>query len=158
MCMCNLLLDNVDFFLLARSGQPKTLSLFQRKELMSIFLNNSKLTEDMKMSLSHRLGVTQNQIEHFFQTQSKKPRNVSMEAYSKLLQGMGLNDITKSVHAHIYFVHQLYIGSMCSKYRGRKQHLKGKLTSPNKALFLDSEHCMGCNSNILYFLGISFCC
>ena len=99
MCMCNLPLNNVDFFLLARSRQPKSLSLFQRKELMSIFLNNSKLTKDMKMSLSHRLGVSQAQIEHFFQTQSKKPRNVSMEAYSKLLRGKGLNCITKSMHA-----------------------------------------------------------
>lgn len=75
----SLLLDNVDFFLLAWSRHPESLSLFQKKKLMSIFVNNSELTEDMKISLAHKLGVTQSQVTHFFQTQSKKPRNVSMK-------------------------------------------------------------------------------
>ena len=38
---------------------------------MSSFLNNSELTEGMKIKLSDKLGVTQTQVMHFFQTQSK---------------------------------------------------------------------------------------
>ena len=74
-----MLLDNVACFLLAKLGRRrKTISLFQMKELMRSFLNNSELTEDMKMGLSHRLGITQGQVVHFFKTQSKKPRSVSI--------------------------------------------------------------------------------
>ena len=83
------ILDNVDHSILARSRKPKTMSLFQKKELMSSFLNNSELTEDMIISLSDKLGVTQAQVVHFFQTQSKKPRIASIQAYSELLQGKG---------------------------------------------------------------------
>ena len=43
---------------------------------MSIFVNKSELTKDMKISLARKLGVTQGQVTHFFQTQSKKPRSV----------------------------------------------------------------------------------
>ena len=57
------------------------------KELMSSFLNNSELTENMKIKLSHRLGITQGQVQYFFNEQRKKPRNKSIQAYSELLQG-----------------------------------------------------------------------
>ena len=102
-----LLLDNVDTSHLARFGRlPKPLSLLQMKELMSRFLNNSVLTEDMKISLSHKLGVTQGQVQHFFKTQRKKPRDVSIQAYSELLQGKGLKCtlLHESVHSlTLYF-------------------------------------------------------
>ena len=61
---------------------------------MSRFLSNSELTKDMKINLSHRLRVTEAQVVHFFHTQSKKPRNASIEAYSKLLQCKGLKYMT----------------------------------------------------------------
>ena len=48
---------------------------------MSTFLNNSELTEDMKINLSDRLGVTQAQVMHFFQAQSKKLRSVCIKAF-----------------------------------------------------------------------------
>ena len=83
----NLLLDNVDCFLLARSRQPESISLFQKKKLMSIFVNNSELTKNMMIGISHKLGITQTQVQHFFQKQSKKPTNVCGDAYSRLLQG-----------------------------------------------------------------------
>ena len=105
-----LLLDNVDTSHLARFGRrPKSLSLLQMKELMSRFLNNSVLTEDMKISLSHKLGVTQGQVEHFFKTQRKKPRNVSIQAYSELLQGKRLKGtlLHEAVHVFtLYFLHR----------------------------------------------------
>ena len=101
----NLLLDNVDSSLLARPCRPKRLSVLQMKELMSRFLNNSYLTEDVKISLSHRLGVTQGQVKYFFQKQRKKPRNVSIQAYSELLQGKGLKCtlLHESVHPFTLF-------------------------------------------------------
>ena len=71
-----MLLDNVDCFRLAKTRQHKGLSLFQKKELMSSFYNNCELTEDVMISLSQRLRVTQGQVKHFFQTRSKKIRNV----------------------------------------------------------------------------------
>ena len=77
----SLLLDNIDCFLLARSKQPKSLSPFQEKELLSSFLNNSELTENMKINLSNKLGITQAEVLHFFQAQSKEARNVWIEAY-----------------------------------------------------------------------------
>ena len=83
----NLLLANIDCFLLGRSHRPKSLSLFQKKELMKSFLNNSKLTYNDMMKLSCRLGVTPGQVKYFFQLRSKIPRNVNIEAYSKLTQG-----------------------------------------------------------------------
>ena len=67
----NLLLGNNHCFFLAMSREPESLSLFQKKKLMSIFINNHELTEDMKISLAHKLGVTQSQVTHFFQAQSK---------------------------------------------------------------------------------------
>ena len=67
----SLLLENIDFFFLARSRRPESLSPFQELELMISFFNNNELTEDMKISLSERLGVTQAQVVHFFQTKSK---------------------------------------------------------------------------------------
>ena len=76
-----------DFFLSARQSQRSTLSPFQKKELMRCFLNNSQLTEYMKISLSNKLGVTHCQVSNFFPTQGKKPRNVSIKAYSDLLKG-----------------------------------------------------------------------
>ena len=48
---------------------------------MSSFLDNSELTENTKISLADRLGITQAQVVHFFQTQSKNPRSVCIEAY-----------------------------------------------------------------------------
>ena len=48
---------------------------------MNSFLNNSELTENMKMNLSDKLGITQAQVVHFFETQSKRARNVCIEAY-----------------------------------------------------------------------------
>ena len=71
---------------------------------MRTFLNNSELTEDMNISLCDKLGVTQSQAKDFFQTLNKKPRNVSIKAYSDLLEGKGLKWITESadaVHARI---------------------------------------------------------
>ena len=85
----NFLLDVVDCLLSAKSSQPKVLSPFQEKELMRSFLNNSELTKDMKIRLSGGLGVTQAQVVHFFQTQSKKPIIATIEAYSKLLDTRG---------------------------------------------------------------------
>ena len=75
------------------------ISLFQKKELLRSFLNNSELEEDTKTRLSERLGITQGQVQFFFQTQSKKPTNVSIEAYSKLCQGKGFNCIDEAVHS-----------------------------------------------------------
>ena len=79
---------------------------------MNEFLNNSELTEEIKINLSARLGITHGQVKHFFQLQSKKPRNVSVETYSKLSQGKGLKCVTytKSMLTCISFVH---IASMC---------------------------------------------
>ena len=92
------------------------MSLFQMKELMSSFLNSSELTEDLKIDLSHRLGITEDQVVHFFQTQSKKPRYLCVEAYSKLLKGKGLKCITESAHAfnsclstYMYIVHMVKV-------------------------------------------------
>ena len=78
------------------------------KELMGRFLNNCDLTEDRKISLSHKLGVTQGQVKYFFKTQRKKPRNVSIQAYSELLQGKELKctSLHESVHAFtLHFLH-----------------------------------------------------
>ena len=84
---------HVDCFLSARSREPKSLSPFQEKELLSSFLNNKELTKDMMNNLSYKLGITPTQVKFFFQMQSKKPRNVSMEPYPNLLQGKGLKYI-----------------------------------------------------------------
>ena len=86
---------------------------------MSSFLNNSEWTKELKVNLSNRLGVTESQIKHFLEKQRKKPRNESIEAYSKLLQGSckGLKCISESVHACLHsicnFLHAVFI---CSKY------------------------------------------
>ena len=92
---CNLLWSSIDCFLSVKQRESSALSPFPRKELMRSLLNNSELTEDMKISLSHKLGVTEGQVKHFFQTQSKKPRNVNIKAYSDL-EGKGLKWITES--------------------------------------------------------------
>ena len=60
---------------------------------MSILVKNSELTKDMMISLSHKLGISQSQVAHFFLKQSKKPRNVRVEAYSKLLRGNVLSSL-----------------------------------------------------------------
>ena len=86
-------MDDVDYFLSASSRKPESLSPRQEKELLCSFLKNKELTKHMKISLSRRLGITHTEVKCFFQKQSKKPRNVSIEAYSKLLQGNGLKFI-----------------------------------------------------------------
>ena len=86
------------------------------KELMSRFLNNSDLTEDMKISLSHELGVTQSQVKHFFQTRRKKPRNVNIQAYSELLQGMGLKCTLLHGSLHKLTLYFFYISIQSTVY------------------------------------------
>ena len=80
---------------------------------MRSFLNNSELTEDMKISLSDKLGVTHCQVANFFRTQSKKTRNESIKAYSDLLKGKGSKWITESVDnssagTHLITLYLLY--------------------------------------------------
>ena len=97
----NLLMKNIDCFRSARQKLPKSLFLFQKKELMCSFLKKRELTEDTKINLTEKLGITQAQVKHFFQTQCDNYRNESIEACSKLLQGKGSKCIDKSVHTCI---------------------------------------------------------
>ena len=99
-------MDNIDCFLSARSEKPRSLSPRQEIELLGSFLKNKELTKRMKTTLSHGLGITQNQVKHFFQMQSKKPRTVSTEAYSKLLQGKGLKDMYMCIYMNIIILNQ----------------------------------------------------
>ena len=122
-----MLLDNVDSSILALRTRirPKSLSLFQMKELLGRFLNNSDLTENMKISLSRKLGVTQGQVKYFFQTQRKKPRNISIQAYSELLQGKRLKCtiLKESGHACIYSVFiYMYQARTSYKMGGEESH------------------------------------
>ena len=95
--------NTVDCVLLARRRGGISLSPFQKKELLRSFLNNSELAEDTKTSLSERMGITRSQVQYFFQSQNKKPKNVSIEEYSKLLSGKGLKCIVESVLARTYW-------------------------------------------------------
>ena len=45
------------------------------------------------IKLADKLEITPGQVKHFFQMRNKMPRNVSIEAYSKLTQGKGLKCI-----------------------------------------------------------------
>ena len=86
---------------------------------MSSFLNNSEWTKELKVNLSNRLGLTGSQIKHFLEKQRKKPRNESIEAYSKLLQGKGLKRafLNQCMHACIqfatFYMQCLYVVRTC---------------------------------------------
>ena len=80
-------LQSVDRIVLGRRRTGQPFSNFQLEELLKSFLNNSKLTEDVKVELSNRLGLTRLCISDFFRRRNKKPRNQTIEEYSKLLQG-----------------------------------------------------------------------
>ena len=96
-------LKSVDRIIMGRRRPGQRLSRFQRKELLESFLNNSELTENIKMELCNRLGLTQICVSNFFRKQSKRPRRLCVEAYSKLLQG----EILKYFDIYIY---------MCLRY------------------------------------------
>ena len=100
----NLLLDDLDCFLLAKSRQPKRLSWLQKEELMRSFLKNSKLTGSAVFKLSDRLGSTPGQVRHFFAMQNKIPRNASIKAYTKLMQGKGskVHVLNQNMRVHVY--------------------------------------------------------
>ena len=87
-------LKNVDRIVLGRRRTGQPYSIFQKKELLKSFLNNSKLTKEVKMKLSNRLGLTPNSVMIFFQKQNKKPRNESIEEYAKLLRGEKLKKMS----------------------------------------------------------------
>ena len=99
-----MLLDNVDCFLLAKTRQPKGLSPFQEKELINSFLKNSELTKDVRISLSHRLGVTQREVKHFFQTQSKELSNVRL-----LKKTCNLRDYSALLNHCIYSINVIFL-------------------------------------------------
>ena len=80
-------MKDVDRIVLGRRRPGQTFSRFQQKELLKSFLNDCELTEEVKMELSNRLGLYRRSIMAFFRTQNKKPRNETIEAYLKLLQG-----------------------------------------------------------------------
>ena len=107
----NLLLDNVNCCLLARSHRPKSLSLLQKKELMRSFLDNSKLTRDTMIKLSDRLGITHGQVKFFFRMRSTMPRNASIKAYSKLMQGKGfkVHLLNQTMHACLHLCVSFHI-------------------------------------------------
>ena len=80
-------LEVVNRVVLERRKPGQLLTTYQRKELYKSFLNNSKLTKDIKIKLSNRLGLPQYSVVNFFKRENKKPRNESMAAYLKLLKG-----------------------------------------------------------------------
>ena len=80
-------LELVDQVFLERRKTGQLLSTYQRKELYKSFLNNSKLTKDVRINLSNRLSLPQYSVVNFFKRENRKPRNESISAYLNLLQG-----------------------------------------------------------------------
>ena len=97
-------LRSVDRVVLGRRKQGQRFSHFQRRELLKSLLNNSKLTEDIKMKLCHRLGLTRRTVVDFFVRQKKKPRNQTIEEYSKLLRGEKLKYLVIFVRVASFFL------------------------------------------------------
>ena len=80
-------MDYVNQIIMDRRKGGHVFTTFQEKELFRSFFNNCKLTKDVKINLSNRLGLPQNSVVRFFWKLNRKPRNESMAAYLKLLQG-----------------------------------------------------------------------
>ena len=81
----------MDRVVLERRKPGQVLTTYQQKELYKSFLNESKLTNNVKIHLSNRLGLPQISVANFFTRENRKARNESMAAYLKLLQGEKLH-------------------------------------------------------------------
>ena len=80
-------LEPIDRVVSERRKTSQLLTTYQKKELYKSFLNDSKLTNNVKINLSNRLGLPQISVANFFKRENRKTRNESMAAYLKLLQG-----------------------------------------------------------------------